>query len=518
MPELELPQLCPDERPWRIDWLGQLDYPGVVKRFRQPCVSVSISPVTDNDHTFCTSEQREVWVALGAIPMIEVGQIWQAGRLTKQPVPELVTFRLAIRRDTTKLVKAGLELDGRFLLPFDQHPWHKHHTNAYCLVVRADEHQQIVIPCMELIRFYFGSSSNVLHKLFTQPFTEELLWSKKHFDAANGHLHLKLTGGIPGDAAPDVGRIAMDPVAQRAAGLLYASCASAKSANQAAYPKTHFPFEGVTWLQATGTWIANQDGDQGLFVVSAIRSCSHPFPFSSLTYEKASTTKVTGNGAGGQNQEAVANEAGRSKRMTVVNEDPGQAKQPKKVFAERKVRFPDLLGKRVWLNRIEVEIAPEVLLTGKTKETEPVAFGLPEGNGEARAIDTVGTRFAQPAKDSTPTLPKFAEIGIRHFRQQINLDHAFEFLPLVDSQTGEYAFELPLPVDEDGVIDEQTRFTEPDGTHRQRRVCLFGMYKRATQVHVIAVYEAKDVSHYPFAYGVGGSDAATLLEGLSKEG
>jgi hypothetical protein len=68
------------------------------------------------------NEQQDVWIPLGALPMINVGDIWQAGKLASSSLQDVVTFRdLRVGDGTTKMVKAGVEVEGAFLLPFGSH-------------------------------------------------------------------------------------------------------------------------------------------------------------------------------------------------------------------------------------------------------------------------------------------------------------------------------------------------------------------------------------------------------------
>lgn len=67
------PQLTPDPRPWRIDWFGEVAYPGAIRRYTQPCIRVAISPLTNYYPTSDGSlrietdvrEQQQIWMPVG---------------------------------------------------------------------------------------------------------------------------------------------------------------------------------------------------------------------------------------------------------------------------------------------------------------------------------------------------------------------------------------------------------------------------------------------------------------------
>lgn len=88
-----IPQLTPSSQPWRIDWLGEIAYPGSVRQYRQPCIKVAISPLLDPPESlsFCKSfrtdiqQQRNVWMPIGSLSMLKIGDVWQDGRLLSSP-------------------------------------------------------------------------------------------------------------------------------------------------------------------------------------------------------------------------------------------------------------------------------------------------------------------------------------------------------------------------------------------------------------------------------------------------
>ena len=160
--------------PWRLDWFGDIAFPDRSIRRRQPSVFVHLSRVTDSrfhddpavllsaHSTAPPNFQRRVWVSVGTLPLLRVGDVWRDGQLDVRPDYELEEFTdVQIDQNTTTLIKAGLNLDdGGFLLPLSEHPWHIQCTQSYCLLVDLPDSRRLIIPCMEMIRFYFGSSSN----------------------------------------------------------------------------------------------------------------------------------------------------------------------------------------------------------------------------------------------------------------------------------------------------------------------------------------------------------------------
>jgi hypothetical protein len=345
------PSLTPDERVWRLDWFGECAYPGSVRRYAQPSIKVAISPLrcepndaeallqpggTDHMH------QREVWAPVAVLPLLAIGDLWQGGRLIASPSYHAETFRsVQIVPGTTSFVKAGLAVDEKFLIPLHAHPWHRPHTQAYCVAVSLGGDRRLLIPCVEIIRFYFGSSSNLLQRLFSMPLNAEALWSSKSFDPGSRHMHLVLAPGISGASASDVGRMAGDRLAWRSAAGIHISCQKAAASGQVAYPYTGFPFEGETNLAVTGVWLPFGDEPRATFLAYQLRSCSHAFPFRSLSYE---TSRRNAQGArspeSSRNATGVRHVSEISLRTKTVDDDPSARKsQHSKGFTTNRGRL-----------------------------------------------------------------------------------------------------------------------------------------------------------------------------------
>ena len=86
------------EGTWRVDWFGDVAYPDMQARSSQPSVAVQFS---------CHSgvsihEHRQVWLPIGLLPMLKVGDLWEKGSPTgKNTAPEKgVLDNLLINHDT----------------------------------------------------------------------------------------------------------------------------------------------------------------------------------------------------------------------------------------------------------------------------------------------------------------------------------------------------------------------------------------------------------------------------------
>ena len=178
-----------DDAFWRIDWFGEVAYPDRYTRRTHPSVQIYLSQVTDlnfrddpavllqTHSTAPAKSQTRIWVSVGTLVILRIGDIWHRQTLFMSPEYTRETFKkLSITRTTTDFIKAGLNPDkAGFLIPILEHPWHMNATHSYCLQVNLPENRRLIIPCVELIRFYFGSSGSLLRHIFSTQLRRENL-------------------------------------------------------------------------------------------------------------------------------------------------------------------------------------------------------------------------------------------------------------------------------------------------------------------------------------------------------
>lgn len=496
---LSIPQLTPDDRLWRIDWFGECHYPSG-RRKSQPSIRVVISPVLCHPKDFnamlsatatSLNNQRQVWLPVGILYLVRIGDIWRSGQCVHAPDYQVQKFeKLEINKGTTDFIKAGLALDGEFLLPLNEHPWHRLQTQSYCLSVTLLNKKRIVIPCVELIRFYFGSASKLLHLLFTRQISAEDFWKSKHFDKSSRRLHLKLASGLSGMSATDIGRIALDNDAWRAARLIFDTCLAASVRREPIYPYTGFPFIGETNLVASGKWISCGATTDATFVVYTIQSCSHSFPFESLTYEVEDFKKVfskknnsTNHSQESQGQTSFTNSF-RTKSQALADTDPGKSRYSKEYWAKGSPRFPYLTKKLVWRERYDTNDPPVVLFLKGAAQDEQISVGDgSSSNGETRGIDIGQGPAPTDLSAIDPKQHKFVHEGIELAIKQANL-HAKSVTPELIALSGysHPVISLPHLVDENGEINSVSFCSDEHGGQRLRRGC-FVVIKEAKKTH-----------------------------------
>lgn len=436
--------------------------------------------------TTFASRQRKVWVSVGTLPLLRVGDIWRNGQLVYAADYELEQFLdLEINSKTAVLIKAGLNLENNgFLLPRTEHPWHMECTQSYCLMVELPQNRRLIIPCMELIRFYFGSSSNLLTKLFLPPLVRDTLYSKPYFDKSKGHLILQLAAGISGVSAADIGRMHMDPHAWKAAVHIGASLLKCSVSGQGAYPQAYFPFEGQTDLIVSGKWLSFREDPRATFIAYSIRSCSHPFPFRSLRYDVQDRSPTSARKNGQEQNESGTSIARKSagdsadQQLTETDASNKLAKQPRPTLEA--ARFPDLTLKTIWKNRTLSEPSKNKVFNGTGSiDIQHSAVGNASSGRRVRPID-----FEIRAKQKSEfPVPEF----LCEIADELQLLVGFKIQLLTDSAQDGWTIPITILVNDDGEIDANYFIEVGENQLRERRVAVFSVTYEAECVYIVAI-------------------------------
>jgi hypothetical protein len=481
-----------DEAAWRINWFGAVSYVDRGVRRQQPSVLVSLSRVTDPNALVDTKLllnpeatnrarfQAERNVSVGTLPFMRIGDIWRNQQLILQPDYQIEQFRtLKIDRSTTALIKAGLSKDGRgFLLPLEEHPWHRLGTQSYCIEVSFGDNRRLIIPCMELIRFYFGSSSSLVSKLFLPPLLRENLYSDAQYDRVSRCLTIKLAENISGAAASDIGRLCLNQHAWGSAVAVGTSLLKGSAAGQPSFPQAFFPFEGTTDLIASGKWVSFAGTENATFVVFNLRSCSYPFPFSSLKYELQRPQGLANN-RDPKSQSTVQIGAARPTNQMLVERDASTKLAEKTLKISFRHQFPDLVKKSVWKHKESQGTATAAVSVewGVSPITE-AAVGDP---GSSQRIRPLNLDIA-PAEDRRP--PEF----LRDVVEKLNKPDGIAFRLITSNGDDGWT----VPVRHRYMINPCLYVDLGGGQRRLRRM---GVFRRSLQGRYLylALVEAEPV-------------------------
>lgn len=469
------------------------------------------------------SNQRQISLKVGLLGLVKIGDIWQNGQCICTPTYQTERFgKLNINKTTATIIKAGLPINGEFILPLDEHPWHRLQTMSYCICITIPNDKRIIIPCIELIRFYFGSSSKLLHLLFTRKISTEDFWKSSNFNNSSGHLHLKLAENLSGMSASDIGRMALDNNAWRAARLIFDTCMAASTAREPIYPFTGFPFIGETDLVCTGKWLPYGSMPNATFVVYQLKSCSHPFPFKSLSYEAADNKKVAANKSDLANQEQatgnkkIIRNSTNTNTQTMVDSDPGKLKSSKEHWVESSPQFIDLTKKKVWRERYDTSDPPTTILVKGATTDEQVGVGSGKNsNKKTRSIDIGKSYSRSDLSEIDPKQHKFVFDGIKLAVKRLELppDKTTAVLIAPPGHTHP-VISLPYLVDEYGEIDPISLCDDGHGGERMRRGCFVEIIESEKIRYRFFIVERKHIKDVVRAINIRGFVLLYAMEAL----
>lgn len=456
------------EGTWRVDWFGDVAYPDLNKRQSQPSVGVQFSLYPG---PLGTIHKREEWLPIGLLPFLKVGDLWLHGQPTgESTTSSKETFsNLRINRETVHFCKAGGKPDPvthghlnalAYWLPLDEHPWHREHTHANCVVVTLSDQLRLIIPCMELIRFYFGSSSSLLSTLF-RPTLSKTSLVKQYVRKPNDSVFLRLADGISGASAADIARIIYSQEAWRAASFIGRSAFQCSSVGERIYPKCHFPFEGTTNLSVSGQWLFHIGPEKTTFLVYQILSCSHEFPFKSIRYMASTNSNKykAPDKTGGHRP--PKREDQNNCCIALTDEDPDEKRHPKYFqFISPSARFPDLESKTIYRNPsfstpstkpcvATPTLAHSVGATGKGKGITPVEL---ENGVEQDRFDI-------------HQLPDFVQAGIA------SLQGARSFTVMTPEHHNDLAFPIPFIYEQTDKPYAACFIDDEQGERKRRLAC-----------------------------------------------
>lgn len=480
---LKYGQLLGDGSRWRVDWFGQVHYPNRMYRSGQPSVVLHLSKLRGTPETLADwlspslteADQHTQTISIGALPHFAVGDIWADGRRESGPGPdyELETFTdVQIDANTTSIIKAGLNpAEEGFLLPLSQHPWHRECTQSYCIRLTLPDGRRLIVPCMELIRFYFGSSSNLISQLFLPPFERTKFCTKNDYDVLRGHRHLILGERMPGRSAEDIARLMHDR-GWESATQLGASILRQATSKEKIYPIFNFPFTGKTTLKASGKWVSYGKRERDSFVVFNLRSCTAAFPYRhSLSYKTAKgydTRSRERFAPDAQNENIqVKRSVGNRTSGKVVDKDPSKTLKKRERNFNINRKFPDLEKKNSWKSKVvETESQGRIVIRRADSNVDE-ADGDASGNRRVRSVDFLEALAVDGGKRAE--VPAFLKGVVADFMKLKDV----KIRVLTASDEDGWSVAVPLICDEDGVVDPRLFVTVGEGEPRLRRVALF---------------------------------------------
>jgi len=234
---------------------------------------------------------QTIEVPVSFLSELRLGDIWKGGIRQSSDLLATELFKdLQIDGTTTTVAAIGEPLNKdtappiKYAVPFSQYSAYSNHTSSFIARVRVNETTLLIVPSIEIIRFYFAHYGSFTKLMFSGGLDRSALRKGCTLSSQTGIANVVLPENVRRPAASAIARIAFDDAAGKAYSQLVKSGTLAALNSSHWYPKMGFPIAGSTNLQARGRWI-EQEGEK-TFVVAELLSCSHPLPYRELYYHR----------------------------------------------------------------------------------------------------------------------------------------------------------------------------------------------------------------------------------------
>ena len=230
-------------------------------------------------------------VPLGETVALYTGAILRDNKLVVCCPPDMGTFRipLSFRANSCKISTRQMfrRADGSSLFP-------NHLVNVQVdridqlLMLSQDTEDgkyRIIVPCQEIFRFYYMTSSRLGRIVASADILEpqRVLFSENTYAPDTGAMHLVVKQAIPADDVPIFARwLTHNQYGLEAAKDVGCHMLAKVRAGETVSLRAKPPFEGRTTWEVQGRSI--EDGDTHYLIVYRIVSCSAPSGFDSLTW------------------------------------------------------------------------------------------------------------------------------------------------------------------------------------------------------------------------------------------
>ena len=305
-----------DGRMWRINWLGGIDS-GTYERSLTE-LTVTLSPIADPtvlrfSKEAVTDEIKEHCISIGHLPFLKIGSLYNNGILMETDIipSEIDIFGIDSPQTPNFISASKLIRKNRYFLDKDTS------GETQCLLVNnvrlfnttnkeknidwfMKKQHNIIIPCPEIARFYFATSSTLIRKLIHGAAMKlddlVVLYSAKDkckTGVLEGNvLYLNLRRNMLDSDAWVIARIIGNYRARREAQRLYSSLLeNGITKKPVRNLQVSFPFDGKTKLKCKGFWTKTID-DQHAFLALNIISCTGEFPYNSLIIDRENSNRV----------------------------------------------------------------------------------------------------------------------------------------------------------------------------------------------------------------------------------
>jgi hypothetical protein len=277
---------------YRLAWVGRI---ATVPNRDTPMVELGMVPIDSADGATIVLASIAHW------PEFQIGTIWSNGQRQGRSLvaQEVETFDLTIGPGTQQLVSAYHKEPHGFLIPPFSYQIAREFAATQLLLIPAsrqlDVNTDIIIPCTEIMRAYYGTSSRLAYHLLTGGFTYEAnnrIYDRSRSWLQDGVAFVQISARMRNSDAHQIARLAFDPVAHANTLGIVRDSIAASNANQPYSVSVSLPFHGPTRLRVAGVPITTKrrvDGEWQTwtrFLALQVLHCTAAMPFDEVQFER----------------------------------------------------------------------------------------------------------------------------------------------------------------------------------------------------------------------------------------
>lgn len=303
MPNLKpLSTLPRSNSAFRIDAIGNIQ-----RNPRSPTnhlINILVSPITRAvnykrifDVSGVDNSQQQCYqFSAGEFFQFSPGSVIRDGRIIWTPNSPTIREVLNISQEKTQFISAGAPTNnnGRthYLIPANIYKLGIAAGSQLLAIERDGDPYSILIPTMELLRFYYSGSSKLNQAIFSSKLTDlnELVNVKEsHFDKSTRHLNICLRQDYPNEDAAMIGHWFCDRYAYKQVLNVWNALIKFQHNKQLAYLPLNigFPFIGETTIAAQGIELPTPENyEKKRKLILTLMQCTHPRPFDSIIYTR----------------------------------------------------------------------------------------------------------------------------------------------------------------------------------------------------------------------------------------
>lgn len=288
-------EFCGDDRHWRLAWFA-----GVTLNPRvpsEPVIEVLLQSLpgdlgSGNLTSAAGPLARQVRIGVGQLPYISIGSVWHRGRRVSAEID--TAQHVVIEVDTARVRYVSVAELGS-VIPKSHYAFGRNwpyaaRTQVAALEVDGDPYA-VLVPVVELIRFYYASSTRLAQALFWGEYANSIN-PEKCGQLIAGPYRVHLRKWISDSDAWTLARFHASHEMQNQVRGLYKGIQKHRSDSLSAQPEPFramrcgFPFSGRTTLEAVHVPLPGESQHRKRTLILRLLRCSGAFPFGQLLCDR----------------------------------------------------------------------------------------------------------------------------------------------------------------------------------------------------------------------------------------